>query len=464
MTTTVKPWGIDPSKQFTFDSIATSTVVVGNVAISDSGNGGIQVASVAANGEIGTPAPVTGGGAGVTVYNSINDLPLSGVDAGAMALVLGSPARMYVRTDTGWFNIALINTNPSITQGPEATYVLDNTGTPTVITLQASDPEGIPITWSYQVTSGSLGNTATVSQSNNVFTITPSNNEADVGTFELTFTASDGVNLDTAVSSFTLSFVHPIGQAQFTTPGTYTWVAPTGVRRVSAMCVGAGGSGSGSGAAGVAGGAGGGGGLGWRNDIEVTPGTSYTVVVGRGGDYGIGSGRAGNSYFLDTTTVVGFGGFNATTIVANTSTGGSGGSWTGAGGGTGGKGADGGVDTASPFKGAGGGGAGGYSGNGGVGTYGGTTAFAGSGGGGGGGPGNEAGIGASIAGGGVGLLGQGANGNNTGGGGSGGTAGTSNAPGVYGGGGSGGTAGANGAVRLIWGDNRAFPNTNTTNM
>ncbi len=75
-----------------------------------------------------------------------------------------------------------------------------------MLTLVASDPEGLPITWSYQVTSGSLGSTATIVQSGNVFTITPSTNTDHAGTFGVTFTASDGVNLATAASTFTLSF------------------------------------------------------------------------------------------------------------------------------------------------------------------------------------------------------------------------------------------------------------------
>ena len=75
-----------------------------------------------------------------------------------------------------------------------------------MITLIASDPEGIPITWGFQVTSGSLGNTATVVQNNNVFTITPSTDRANIGVFGITFTASDGVNIAAAASTFALLF------------------------------------------------------------------------------------------------------------------------------------------------------------------------------------------------------------------------------------------------------------------
>jgi len=146
-----------------------------------------------------------GSGTGVTAYATIAELPLSDVDDGAMAFVAENN-RLYIWNGVGWFNIALINTNPTITQGPNPSYVFATDGTPIVITLLATDPEGIPITWSSQVTSGTLGNTAVISQDDNVFTITPSTNSEDRGSFGVTFTASDGVNIATAASSFTLVF------------------------------------------------------------------------------------------------------------------------------------------------------------------------------------------------------------------------------------------------------------------
>ena len=116
-----------------------------------------------------------------------------------MALVTATN-RMYVFNGAGWYSIALINTNPVITTGGNATYDLAIDGTPTVITLIANDPEDVPITWSYAITSGALEDT-TVTAIANEFTITPGAIDA---TFDLTFTASDGINLATSVSSFTL--------------------------------------------------------------------------------------------------------------------------------------------------------------------------------------------------------------------------------------------------------------------
>ena len=130
------------------------------------------------------------------------DLPMTGNEVGAMTYVQESN-RLYVWNGSGWFEVALVNTNPTITNSGAATYELASDGTPTVITLTANDPEGIPLTWGYQVTGGSLEDTL-VSNSQNVFTITPGTVDA---VFNLRFTASDGVNTTLSpVKDFTLSF------------------------------------------------------------------------------------------------------------------------------------------------------------------------------------------------------------------------------------------------------------------
>ena len=243
----------------------------------------------------------------------------------------------------------------------------------------------------------------------------------------------------------------PIGQQNYTTPGTYSWTCPADVTSVCAVCVGGGGNGLGNSTSTIT--AGGGGGLGWKNNIAVVPGQNYTVVVGAGG---------AESYFIDATTVQGGGGYGF----------GGEGSYVGDGGSSGGSGV--GV--------WGGGGAGGYSsGAGGKGGFSSTTApTAGTGGAGGGGGGASF---PAAGGGGVGILGEGASGAGAGvntldgghggsGGGSGG-AGSSNGGGfggAYGGGGGVGSttnpggAGGSGAVRLIWGDGRAYPSTLTTDQ
>ena len=138
----------------------------------------------------------------VTVYATVDLLPLSGNSAGDQALVTATN-RLYIWNGSGWYNIALINTSPTIS-GVASSYTLASDGTDTVITITATDPEGLPIT--YSIASDTSGNIATVTQNANVFTITPSTNTANAGSFSLTFRASDGVNIASAISEFTLAF------------------------------------------------------------------------------------------------------------------------------------------------------------------------------------------------------------------------------------------------------------------
>lgn len=148
------------------------------------------------------------GSGGITTYTDMSALTAAtGMSTGDQAFVQ-SNNNLYIYNGTGWYKIATVeNLSPTSITGVNSTYDLASDGTPTVITAVSTDPEGFPLTWSYQVTSGTLGTTATVSQSDNVFTITPSTLEADAGTFEITFSATDGVNgVVNAASSFTLQF------------------------------------------------------------------------------------------------------------------------------------------------------------------------------------------------------------------------------------------------------------------
>ena len=55
----------------------------------------------------------------------------------------------------------------------------------------------------------------------------------------------------------------------YTKPGSYTWTVPTGVTRVSVVCIGGGGGSS-------SWNGGGGGGLVYKNNLTVTPGNKYS--------------------------------------------------------------------------------------------------------------------------------------------------------------------------------------------
>lgn len=318
-------------------------------------------------------------------------------------------------------------------------------------------------------------------------------------------TNASGIKVSSGIftpNQLTEADIPAAGQQEYTTPGTYSWVAPTNVTSVCVVCVG---GGAGSNWSGNGGAGGGGGGLGWINNYAVTPGSSYTVVVGSGGPTSnvaniSVTGAGTDSYFVNTSTVKGGGGAGPTSHLV----GGVGGTYTGTGGGNGGAGGSNGVNTAG-----GGGGAGGYSGDGGAGGSNGNNGSTGSGGGGGGGGSGDASDTAG-SGGGVGIYGEGPSGlggyqHSAGGGDACGGFGGSNltggttvnanyavpntepagntgtlvfftasilsTPGSPGGGAGGSDAnatraasGASGAVRIIWGKNRSFPSTNTLDI
>ena len=455
--------------------------------------------------------------AGTTAVDTMAELQASPVVAGKTVLVRNTN-KLYINTGTGWYIVGQVtNESPTAITGLDATYALALDGTATVITMNSTDPEGFPLTWSHAVTTGTLGSTATITNVDNVFTITPSSTEADAGSFSVTFSVSDGSQAATSVSDFTLIFSPPddssilinaltsgpLGENDLTDNAQleYTWTVPNGLASISAVAVGAGGGGSRHNENVTSGGSGGGGGLAWANEISVTSGETLTIKVGRttaqqsnsstnkdgrdGGASGIyrgstlliegGGGMAGHHNHLDNYDAPG-GGYTIGSGVGTTSGGGSGG------------GGRAGTNSTSTYSdgnqardvGPGGGGAGGYTGDGGQGWGGGMIhpyAVDGSGGGGAGGSGNASSNSYVVyqGGGGVGVYGLGANGvgqtgwPHRGGPGSGGTNGDTGTAGSYGGGGAAARSsassikrsgkGAGGAVRILWGSGRAFPTT-----
>jgi hypothetical protein len=97
----------------------------------------------------------------------------------------------------------------------------------------------------------------------------------------------------------------------YSTAGTYTWTAPTGVTSVNVACWGGGGSGDDGNGLDKGGGGGGGGAYAASTSVAVTAGNSYTVVVGAGGpetSYSAGTPIAGEDSSFNTTTIVAKGG------------------------------------------------------------------------------------------------------------------------------------------------------------
>jgi hypothetical protein len=179
--------------QYEINGVSYSADTIGSITVGESG-----------------PATIAAG-AGTTVYATTAQLPVSGNNEGDQAFVSGNN-RLYIWNGSGWYNIALINTNPSISSiadsdGVAGPFFLSTEGIATTITIIATDPEGLPITYTAE-TDSAFNGIATIAQDSSVFTITPFSLDSAVGSSgSITFRASDGVNIASSVQSFTLSFL-----------------------------------------------------------------------------------------------------------------------------------------------------------------------------------------------------------------------------------------------------------------
>jgi len=176
------------------------------------------------DGKIGETAISADVPLGTEDYATIDNLPATGNQIGDQAFV-ASNNKLYIWNGSGWYSIALINATPTWDSGglPEAAYDLDSIGgIATTITLAATDPDGFPIQWSYLVTDSGNDLATITNDSNGTFTITAKSladilsagYDSEGGTFDVTFRASDGNNLATALSEFTISFAAGGTQAQ----------------------------------------------------------------------------------------------------------------------------------------------------------------------------------------------------------------------------------------------------------
>lgn len=139
------------------------------------------------------------------VYNTPNDLPLTDVKSGQQAYVISNKG-LYVWAGTGWYSIATITTDLTLTETANVAYNLGSNGTPLTVNLAATSSN--PISWTYGTTKV-LGAT-TIENTGGSFTITPSTDVAnDGGVFLINFSASDSTGTVGATSQFTIAY--PVG-------------------------------------------------------------------------------------------------------------------------------------------------------------------------------------------------------------------------------------------------------------
>ena len=144
----------------------------------------------------------------VTVYANLAAFPSSGNTVGDYAFATDTKA-LYVWDGTEWDRISTGNNEtPRLTTTPASTLTLDGTsGSTGSLTIAASDPEGFPITYSYDTNPSSPNQITNVSESNGTFTLTPSTNSAHAGNFTLRLKASDGISTTSHAVTVTLAFI-----------------------------------------------------------------------------------------------------------------------------------------------------------------------------------------------------------------------------------------------------------------
>ena len=171
---------VKSSKVDTFDSSEVETIITSNVSGS------------------------------VTYYNTLDNLPTTGLVEGSKALVKisDSVGRLYISNGSGWYNADtnLNTSSPVWVTEPNASYDIADSATPLIVTALASDPDS-DILVNQSFVSDSAQYLVSISNDSSVWTFTPKtadqigtevaagNLEDSSGDFIYTFRWNDGINV-----------------------------------------------------------------------------------------------------------------------------------------------------------------------------------------------------------------------------------------------------------------------------
>lgn len=333
-------------------------------------------------------------GTGLTVYSTLDSLPVSSLTAGDQAYVSANK-RLYISNGSGWYNVALTNSTPYWDSEPNTTYSIVDSATSLIIIAKAFDSDNADGNLFWQgFASDSAQYLVNISRDSSVFTFDPlsedsvmssvpaGNTDSADNAFNYTFKWSDGIsfvskqvtinynfNRDLAsggtTNTFTLSGIDYKSHAFLS--GTSNFVVYVSGTFDIFLVGGGGGGGE------TIGGGGGGGEATQQLSVSLNTGT-YSVVVGAGGAGGSGPAAVypggvsgGQSSFDGSTYTAAGGGAGGGYNVAGTGTGGGNGGGYGANSGAGvaaGAGNySGGISSSNNNSGAGGGGASSAGGN-----------------------------------------------------------------------------------------------------
>ena len=171
----------------------------------------------------------TGSGARVTVINSLDSLPITGLSSGQQAYVT-SISKLYVSNGSGWYNTAVINKDPNWDSVPLSEYTIADSVTPLIIIAKPTDSDNINLL-NQSVASDSAQYMVDITIDSSVFTFTPKSADSvgeavnagnltdSNGDFIYTFKWSDGVNFVTQQATITYSPASATGLSYLGTRG-----------------------------------------------------------------------------------------------------------------------------------------------------------------------------------------------------------------------------------------------------
>ena len=183
-----------------------------------------------------------GGGGGGTVTSYANKAAIDAVSSPSEADLAFDEDKnvLYIRAGGAWERVQHGgNAGPRFTTTPVSTLALSSAGSTSTITAVAVDEAGFPVSYDWDAfsgttvyTSSSLPNQITnVSESNGVFTLTPSTNSSHAGSFTFRTKASDGAQVTLATTTVSLAFSQDIttpNSSPFDAAGTNSFDVTSG--------------------------------------------------------------------------------------------------------------------------------------------------------------------------------------------------------------------------------------------
>ena len=211
-------------------------------------NDGTSSQWVGVSGPAGSDGAAGASGA-PTSYANLAAFPSSGNTDGDLGFATDTKAS-YMWDGVAWQRLSIGNQlGPRYTTTPPSSLSLAADGATSDITAVAVDDSGFPVTYDWDAFSGATVYSASslppqltgVSESNGVFTLTPSTAEANAGDFSFRVKASDGVLTTPATSSISLAFATIITiAARQTRSSNYVEPTSTGVTQFNYATAGSG--------------------------------------------------------------------------------------------------------------------------------------------------------------------------------------------------------------------------------